>query len=198
MLAENLRNLRKSKGISQKTLAEALGVSQSTVAMWESGKNSPEHGTFLKLCDYLSVSGDALVAPPSRKTAVKVPVLGYVKAGLPGAALEEVLDYETVYLTNEAASEYFALKVKGDSMSPRMLDGDVVIVRRCAEFQSGDICVVLVGGDDATVKKVIKKEQGIILVPLNPNYDPMFFSQSDILTCPVAVIGKVTELRAKI
>lgn len=198
MLGENLKKLRKYNGISQKSLADALGVSQSTVAMWESGKNSPEHGTFLKLCEYLGVSGDALVGPPSRKSPVRVPVLGYVKAGLPGAALEEVLDYETVYLTHESAGEYFALRIKGDSMSPRMMDGDVVIVRRAAEFQNGDICVVLVGGEDATVKKVIKKDLGIILMPLNPSYEPLFFSQSEILSYPVTIIGKVTELRAKI
>ncbi|MCD8049175.1 MAG: XRE family transcriptional regulator [Clostridia bacterium] len=198
MIGEKIRSLRKEASLSQTQLASLLSVSQSTVSMWEKNNNSPEYSTLLKLCDVFGVSSDALTGTTNDKVLTRVPVLGYVRAGIPNEALENILDYEDVYLRQNDPDEYFALRIKGDSMSPRMMDGDIVTVRRTSDFQSGDVCVVLVENSDATVKKVIKKDMGILLMPFNPAYDPLVFTVDEVQKKPVTILGKVTELRAKI
>ena len=93
--------------------------------------------------------------------------------------------------------EFFGLKVKGDSMSPRIQDGDVVIVKKQNTCETGDVCVVMVNGFDATLKQVKKDYNGIMLVPFNTEYKPMFYSNKDIEELPIRIIGKVVELRGK-
>lgn len=198
MFGGKLKELRKSNNISQQQLADILNVGQSTVAMWEKGKNRPEYSSLVKIAEIFDVSTDYLTGQGNGKNPFRIPVLGYVRAGVPTEAVEEILGYEDVVLSESELKEYFALRIKGDSMAPRMMDGDTVIVRKQSSFTSGDICVALVGSGDATVKKVIKKDFGIFLVPLNSNYEPLFFSCDEIENTPVSIIGKVTELRARI
>ena len=93
------------------------------------------------------------------------------------------------------SGEYFGLKVKGDSMSPNILEGDVLIVRKQEDANSGDICVVMVNGDDATVKKIKKDPKGLTLIPNNPAYDVTYFTNEEIVSIPVRIIGKVVESR---
>ena len=198
MFAERLKVLRKENKMSQQKLADLLGLGQSTIAMWEKGKNSPEYESLIKIANIFNVSIDDLAGQKTAKLPCRIPVLGYVRAGAPTEALEEVMDYEDITLSESEAGNYFALRIKGDSMAPRMMEGDTVIVRKQSDCSSGDICVALVGSGDATVKKIIKKDTGIILMPLNACYDPLVFTLKEIETFPVTIIGKVTELRAKI
>lgn len=197
MFSQSLKSYRKEANLSQKALAEMLNVSQSTVAMWESGKNSPEYNTLVKLAAIFNVSIDYLSGNSSGKISKDVPILGYVRAGVPTEAVELVLGYENILVSPYDPDEYFALTIKGNSMAPRMVEGDCVIVKKCPSFISGDICVVLVGDNDATVKKVVKTDSGVMLIPLNSSYQTMFYSFEDMENIPVTVIGKVTELRAK-
>ncbi len=197
MFGERLKELRKENCFSQQALADMLNLRQSTIAMWEKGKNSPEYQSLVKIAEIFNVSTDFLTGKTIGKTAHQIPVLGYVRAGIPTEAVEEVLDYEDVVLPESEKQDYFALRIKGDSMAPRMVEGDTVIVKKQLSFSSGDICVVLVGSGDATVKKIIKKDTGIILMPLNSSYEPMFFTPEEVETTPVSIIGKVTELRAR-
>ena len=97
----------------------------------------------------------------------------------------------------ESQGEFFGLRIKGDSMEPRMESGDVVIVRQQSDANSGDTVIVLVNGDDATCKRLQKTDNGIMLVSTNPKYPPMFYSNEDIRTKPVVILGKVVELRQK-
>lgn len=195
-MGETLKNLRRQSAMSQKKLAEALKVSQSAVAMWESGKNTPEYGTLLKLGDIFNVSIDYLTGQLRGREPKSIPVLGYVRAGVPTEATQEVLGYEDVYIRACDADDYFALRIQGDSMSPRMLEGDVVIVKRRIDCESGDICVAMINGGETTVKKLIKKDMSIILMPLNPAYDPIVFTSSN--SSDIMILGKVVELRAKV
>ena len=96
-----------------------------------------------------------------------------------------------------AGGEFFALKIHGDSMEPKMSDGDVVIIRRQPDAESGETVIATVNGDCATCKKLRKHHDGIELVSLNPSYAPRFFSNADIIEKPVTILGKVVELRAK-
>ncbi len=130
---------------------------------------------------------------------VKIPILGKVPAGIPIEAIENVIGYEDIpasMLNN--GENYFALKVDGDSMFPDYHDGDTIIVKQQPACESGDDCVVMVDGEDATFKRVIKQEKGIILKPLNNRYDPYSFSEYDILTKPVKIIGVAIEVRRKL
>lgn len=132
------------------------------------------------------------------KTA-KIPILGKVPAGIPIEAIENVIGYEDIPASMLSNGEnYFALKVDGDSMFPDYHDGDTIIVKQQPACESGDDCVVMVDGEDATFKRVIKQEKGIILKPLNNRYDPYSFSEYDILTKPVKIIGVAIEVRRKL
>ncbi len=127
----------------------------------------------------------------------KIPVLGYVRGGNPETAYEEVIGYEEITEDMMHSGEYFGLIVKGDSMEPRFTEGDTVIVKKQHSADSGNIVVALIGENDATIKKLIADEKGIILQPLNPAYKPKYFSREDIRSLPVTLLGKVVELRAK-
>lgn len=132
-----------------------------------------------------------------KRKGVKIPVLGHVVAGIPIDAVEEILDYEEISPEMARQGDFFSLQVKGDSMEPKFSDGDVVIVRKQEDVDSGDIAIVLVNGDEATIKKVQKFDGGINLVPSNQSYPVLTYSYKDIEQLPVRMIGKVVELRAK-
>lgn len=127
----------------------------------------------------------------------RIPVLGYVRGGNPSLAYEEVIGYEEITEDMMNSGEYFGLIVKGDSMEPRFTEGDTVIVKKQSSADTGNIIVALIGENDATIKKIIIDEKGIILQPLNPAYKPKYFSRDDIRSFPVTLLGKVVELRAK-
>ncbi len=127
----------------------------------------------------------------------RIPVLGRVAAGLPMSAQEEILDWEEITGDMALDGDYFALQIKGDSMEPRMKDGDVVIVRQQEDADDGDVVIALIDGNDAVCKRLKKYEDGIALVSTNPAYEPMYFSKSEIDMEPVRIIGRVKELRAK-
>jgi repressor LexA len=127
-----------------------------------------------------------------------IPVLGTVQAGIPIEVVEDIIDYEELHPSIlEHGEEYFALQVKGDSMQPRMRNGDVVIVRKQSDVDHDDTAIVLVNGNEATIKRVLKSEAGIMLAPNNPAFEPKFYSNKEIEELPVQIIGKVIELRAK-
>lgn len=131
------------------------------------------------------------------KKKTRIPVLGYVKGGNPSAAYEEVIGYEEITEEMMHSGDYFGLIVKGDSMEPRFAEGDTVIVRKQSCADNGNIIVAMIGENDATIKKLILDEKGMILQPLNPAYKPKYFSKEDVRNIPVTVLGKVVELRAK-
>ncbi len=130
---------------------------------------------------------------------VKIPLLGKVPAGIPIEAIEEILGYEEIPASMLSGGEnYFALKVDGDSMFPDYRTGDVIIIRQQPDCNSGDDCIVMVNGDDATFKRVVKQEKSIILKPLNNKYEPYYFNEYEIMTKPVKIIGVAIEVRRKL
>ncbi|RRC92753.1 XRE family transcriptional regulator [Erysipelotrichaceae bacterium OH741_COT-311] len=134
----------------------------------------------------------------SLPAAYTIPVLGLVQAGVPITAVENIIDYEELDPKEyKRPEEYFGLKINGDSMEPKLFKDDTVIVHQQSSVENNDIAIVLVNGEDATCKKVTFNDQGIILVSLNPKYEPMFYSLEQIETLPVTIIGKVVELRRK-
>ena len=173
----NIKALRAARGMTQAQLASLCGVHQTAVSQWEKGRTDPDKNSIVTLSEIFNVSADTIMGLELRNEKKNlIPVLGYVRAGIPIEAVQEILDYEEISESMAASGEHFALRVTGDSMEPRICYGDVVIVRRQSDVDSGDIAVVLVNSMDATIKKIIKKGTSISLVPFNPNYDVTIFT----------------------
>lgn len=192
-----IKDLRLKRGITQRELAELCGVHQTAVSQWEKGRTLPDKESLIRLSDIFGVSIDTLMKKNTPANKNSIPVLGYVRAGCPAEAIENIIDYEDISPEMAAKGEHFGLKIVGDSMSPRICQDDIVIVRKQNYIESGEIGVVLINNLDATVKKVIKNGTGLTLIPFNPEYEPLFFSAEEIVTLPVTILGKVIELRGK-
>lgn len=194
-----LRELRKARRMTQSEVAKIVGIGQSGYSFWENGRSKIDDASLKKLAGFYGVTVDYILGgdAPAEISTVRIPVLGDVAAGIPIEAITDIVDYEEIDAALAATGEFFGLRVKGDSMEPRMMEGDVVIVRKqdCAE--TGDTVVVLVNGDSATVKKIKYGPDGISLIPTNPVHDVQFFSAADVERLPVRVIGRVVELRAQ-
>lgn len=207
-----LQELRKARGYSQQDVASLIGVGRTTYLKYENGDNRPTRKLnelarlFNVSTDYLlgltDTPTESLTQPLSqslsKERGVRIPVLGRVVAGIPIEAIEEVIDWEEIPQKMAATGKFFALRVCGHSMEPTILEGDVVIVRQQEDVDSGDIAIVLVNGDEATVKRVKKQKDGITLIATNTSvYEPHFYSNWEIHDLPVRVVGKVEELRRK-
>ena len=218
MFWKNFITLCKNKGKSPTAVCNAIGFSSTMVAKWRNG-SIPRDTTLLKIAEYFGVPTDALtmedidiikaadiaarmIQDPSiveqiENRGVRVPVYGNVSAGIPLEAITDIDDYEEISHEMAAKGEYAALRIHGDSMEPRMRDGDTVIVRLQDTIESGEIAIVMINGGDATCKKVKRTEDGIMLISTNPKYEPMFFTNKQIQGLPITIWGKVVELRAK-
>lgn len=198
-LANNLIQLRKQNKKTQKDIARLLNKSQQSYGKYENGITEPDAESLKILADYYSISVDELLGNSNTITekGIKIPVLGSIPAGIPIEAIEEILDYEEIPKEWASQGEYFGLKVKGNSMEPRICSGDVVIVRKQEDAETGDVCVVMVNGFDATLKQIKKDASGITLVPFNKTYSPVYYTSKEIQELPVRIVGKVVELRGK-
>lgn len=206
IISERIKIALKIRGIRASALSYKTGISEASLSHYIAGHYDPKMPKIKKIASALKVSEGWLSGydvpmenyPPPLSNVANIPVLGYCAAGLPIEAIQDILDYEEVSpeLLKDGY-EYFALKLKGDSMEPRMKNGDVVIIRKQDDINSGEIGVVCVNGDESTVKRIMKQADGILLVPLNPAFTPIFYSNHQIVELPVTILGKVVELRAK-
>ena len=205
-----LKDLRKKSNMTQDELAQKLNVAKSTISMYERGERLPSFDIVTAIADIFRVDVDVLYGrktnhnslnlqlfAESPQKGVKIPVLGNVAAGIPLEAITDVEDYEEISEAMAAGGEYVALRIHGDSMEPRMQEGDVVIVRVQGTIESGETAIVMVNGDEATCKRVKITPDGIMLISNNPDYEPMFYSKKQVEELPVRIFGKVVELRAK-
>ena len=219
---KNLANLISERHLTQRDFAKMVGVSAPTVNDWLKGKTSPRMNKIDKICNIFTIKRSDLLDPPRDTESapppppassqpyraelterdechgVKIPVLGRVVAGLPAYASEEIIDYEEIPEEMARSGEYFGLIVRGLSMLPTLRDGDVVIVKKQEDIDSGDIAIVGINGDEATVKEVKKDRTGITLIGHNEAvFPPRHCSNKEIEQLPVTIYGKVVELRRK-
>lgn len=207
--AENLKKLRKEKKVTQQQLADILCVDKTSISKWENGFNYPNQNIQLMIADYFGVTVDYLLGrddnpSPTLTNAyvpdaiVPFPVIGTIKAGYDGAVEEmstgELISIPIEMLGGRPASDYFVLQVRGNSMYPKILDGDRVLVLRTDSVDSGTTAVIIYNGDEATIKKVIYNpgENWVDLVPNNPDYEKrrIFANELDQLR----VVGKAVKL----
>ena len=201
-IKERIRSLAKERGMSLPALESELGLGNSTISKW--ANSAPNTDKLNKVAKYFGVTLDYLVngVTSSPKIfdgngGVWIPVLGRVAAGIPINMVTDIIDQEQITEEMAASGEYFALQIHGDSMEPKMSDGDVVIVRQQDDAESGEIVIASVNGNDATCKRLKKYAEGIMLLSTNSAYEPIVFTNQDIEELPVKILGKVVELRAK-
>lgn len=210
--AEKLKMLRELKGMSQADCAKALGLDRTTYVKYENGGSVRRNVE--KLARFFNVSTDYLLGntdtpadpapaqPPAQKVThytYRIPVVGRVAAGQPILAQEEIIDYEYIdERLHKSGDQYFGLVVKGTSMEPTIHDGDTIIVRVQESVENGQIAVVLVDGEDATVKEVKETDTGLTLIGHNVAvYAPHFYSCEEVEKLPVRIIGRVVQSISK-
>ena len=202
MFAERLKEARKAKRYSQAEVSKMLGVTQQAVGKWETGRSTPDPQTVARLAEILDTPSDVLlglrkepgVSAFSRYTESQIPVVGTVRAGYGALAFEE--DYGKEYACVKDPKNYFFLVVKGDSMEPRISDGDLALVHRQNTLDNGDLGVLVYGADgEGTLKKYIQRGNSVVLQPFNPAYDEMVIKGEELDHLYIA--GKVVETKAK-
>lgn len=215
---ERIKARRKELNISALELAERIGKNKATLYRYERGdiENIPTSMMY-RIAEILHTTPGYLMGIDSESEHIKnmdmvypkiyaneqnpqyikIPVLGKVAAGVPINAVQEICGYEEIPFEWTHSGEIFALKIKGDSMEPKFSENDIVICRQQPDVESGEIAIVLIDGEDAVCKKVLKYPTGLRLISNNPKYLPMQFTNEEIETLPVKILGKVIELRAK-
>ena len=209
MFSEQLRKLRRSKGLTQSELGKKLNVSNGTIAMWETDKRQPDLETINKIASFFNVSVDYLMGRDQKvdnnvagvqmeRNTVRIPVYGTIPAGVPIEMIEDsyIEDYEDISADLlRSGNKYFALRVRGDSMLPKFESGDILILKQTEDCESGAYCAVSINHTECTFKKVIKKMNGLTLMPLNPDFEPLFFTNKEVAELPVTILGVVKEVR---
>lgn len=200
---QNIKKYRLQRKMTLEELSKEIGVSFQALSKYENDivTNIPLERLEL-LCKVLKVKPQQLISwaddtNKSSVSSVKIPVVGCVAAGLPAEAFEDIIDYEEIPESMARGGEYFGLAIKGDSMYPRIFEGDVVIVKKQSTADSGDIVIALINGEDGICKQLYKYKDHIELRSFNPMYKPLVYSNEDISSLPVSIIGKVVELRGK-
>lgn len=195
---EKLKKLTKEKGMSIRKLESAAGLGAGTITRWKT--SNPSHENLRKVADVLGCSVSYLTGEADQKKGTRIPVLGRVPCGIPFDAIEflDADDWEEIPEDMSSQGSFFGLRVSGNSMEPRIQEGDILIVRCQDSADSGDIVVARVNGQDACCKRYIRHESGIVLQSFNPAFLPLVFTWEDVERLPVAIIGVVVELRRKL
>ncbi len=212
-----LKELRKSKDLSLRRVDELTDITYSHLNMIENGIRKVTPALLKNLAtlynvDYLDlyekagyidlIEDDKKNKIDSKPKGIKVPVLGYIKAGIPISAIEDIIDYEEIDETLAKKGQFFALVVKGDSMDPDIKDGNIAIILQQPDVENGEIGAVIFNGDnEATLKRIYKDETGITLIPDNPNnkdgFKPTHYTNKEIKEIPITIAGKLMEVRKK-
>ncbi len=201
-LYKNIKRLREEKGLSQDALAKLTGYTdRSSITKIEKGQVDLQQSKIELFAKALGTTSRDLVGDMDSSLPVKkgiaINVLGRVAAGIPIEAIENIIDTEEISEEMAKTGDFFGLQIHGDSMEPKISEGDIVIVRKQEDAENGQIIIATVNGTDATCKRLRKYRDGIELISNNPSYDPMFFSNEEIESKPVKIIGRVVELRSK-
>ena len=201
IMAKNIKYYMSLCKVNQTEICNTLGIKMPTFSDWVNAKTYPRIDKIELMANYFGISKADLVEEHTpgkqHKKGVSINVYGRVAAGVPIEMIEDIIDTEEITEDLARTGNFFALQIHGDSMEPRMKEGDVVIVRQQNDADSGDIVIATINGTDATCKRLRKYRDGIELISNNPSYEPMFFSNEEIVSKPVRILGRVVELRAK-
>ncbi len=192
-LQEIIQDFKEKTGLSDSEIARRTGVTRSTASRWSKGEIRRVSGEVLERLSEL-VGYNIEPALKGMDITIKIPVLGYVKAGYDLFAEENYIGEEEVSLSDRKLGDYY-LKVSGDSMNGvGITNGSLVLVRKCNTIENGQIGVVLIG-DEVTVKKVIYKDKMLILEAANPDVENRYFTSKEVKNIPVQIIGQVVSCK---
>lgn len=201
IMANNLKKQLNRKGISQTMMARDLNIPEMTVSNWVKGKTYPRPDKIQLMADYFGITRTQLTeeAPsnltPLAPQTVPIPVLGTIACGEPILAKENVTEYIYESPDQLPSGNLFYLKAKGTSMEPTIPDGSYVLVREQPEVENGAIAAVLVNGDtEATLKRIKRQGDMVILMPDNPNYSPFIITRDN----PARIIGLAIQFTQKL
>lgn len=210
-IGERIKEIRNKLDMSQVDFATKINISKQTLYKYENNliTNIPSdkieavaklgHVSPTYLMDWnisenpISSDKNNNINIKSISKGVKINVLGRVAAGLPIEAVENIIDTEEIAKTGD----FFGLLIRGDSMTPSICNGDIVIVRQQDDTESNEVVIATINGTDAVCKRLRKYKDGIELLSNNPSYEPLNFSNEEIADKPVKILGKVVELRRK-
>lgn len=209
-MGERIKQLRLEKGLTQEELGKYIGVKKAAIMKYEKGNvQNMKRATIETLSKLFNVTPSYLMCLDEPKldkfgnSVVSIPLLGTVKAGYDYLAEENWEGTKEIKEELAKTGDFFALRIKGDSMFETLWENDIVAVKKQDFANDGDIAVVLINGDEATVKKIRILDNGIKLIPLNrrinpetqePFYEDIFFNKKDIETKPVKIIGIVKQI----
>ena len=207
IFSKNLKYFMSKDGKNVTDLSNDLHLSYSTVNDWYNGKNYPRPDKINLLANYFNISTSDLTEEQDKHTdntknngSVIVPVLGRIPAGIPLEAIEEIIDYEEIpakWLNGD--KQFFALKIKDNSMAPFIQKDDIVLSVFKNVVNNNEIAVLNIGNEDAVLRKISYTNHGIIIYGINiTEHQPHFYSNSELKTTPIKVIGKVVEIRRKL
>lgn len=205
--ATRLKKAMQIRNIKAIELSEKAQLPKSAISQYLSGLYEAKQKSIFKLAKVLDVSEGWLMGldvPMDREIktdilgnpVVSLPLLGTVKAGYNYLAQENwigTVDVEKNLVGD--GKDYFALKVKGDSMAPVFVEGDIVIIKKQNDCENNEYAVVIINGDEGTLKKIKKTDNGIILQPLNPAYGPVMYTKEEMETIPIIIVGVVKQLK---
>ncbi len=203
IMAKNIQFYMDKYEKTRQDMCDALGVKYTTFTDWVKGNSYPRIDKIELMANYFGISKADLVEDHTKyentlsKKGTTIKIYGRVAAGIPLEAIEDFIEEEEIPEELARTGEFFGLKINGDSMEPDIHNGDTVIVKRQNDAESDEIVIALVNGNDGVCKRLKKYADSIALISLNPNYEPMYFSQEEIEEKPVKIIGKVVELRRK-
>lgn len=206
-IAKNIRYYMDLHKKSRTEICEALGIKYTTFADWVNAKTYPRIDKIERMADYFGISKSDLVEdhttlpadaiPYTQRPTQPIPIVGVISCGTPLLAEDNIEGYHDTSLADITSGEtYFWLRAKGDSMiNVGIHEGDLLLIRQQNDVDSGDIAVVAINGDDATLKRVIKKENALILQPENPIYETKIFIGAEMNT--VHIRGRLMKLEKK-
>ena len=200
VIAKNLKRIMYVNEKTQADLARDLKISKATISSWMNGTRIPRMDKIDLLCHYFNVARTDIMEEAGHNShveSVRIPVLGRVSAGLPMEAVENIIDYEEIPAEMTRHGDYFCLVIHGDSMEPRMYEGDVIVVKKQNTANPGDIVIATINGDDAVCKRLAYYSRSIGLLSLNSKYDPIIIAD-DEKEKPVTIWGVVVEIRGKL
>lgn len=206
IISKNLKRIMYDHQKTQADISHDLSISKATVSSWVNGSRIPRMDKIDLLCHYFNVTrydimedhSDASSLPPGAIPLgrYRIPIVAVVAAGVPIYSEDNIVGY--VDYDRDPHGEVFALRVKGDSMVPKIENGDLVIVDKSVSWEDNDIVIVRVNGHEGTCKRVKRYAEGISLISINPAYEPMYYSREQVEQLPVEVVGRVMEVRSRL
>lgn len=204
LIGTKIKERRLKLNLTQQQLAKEVGYTdRSSIAKIEKGLVDLPQSKIAELARALKTSPTQLISIPNpyskqKEKGITINILGKVQAGIPIEMIEDIIGEEEINPEMAKTGVYFGLIIRGNSMAPNFIENDIAIVRQQDTIESGEIAIVCVNGEDATVKKVKFTDNGLMLIPFNPDYETMFFTKEEIKNKPITIIGKVVEIRRKL